>query len=422
MNDGSQASRFAHQSADTPALMTLETAERTSVSALSLHPDSTVVDTQSESDLGVVPGRRMTRAVERLAQGSPTKTVEVIVGLDTLERLDSELLASLDADVTTNFDRLPFAALRLPAGSLYSLAEASGVRVIDVDAEVSAASISARNTAGVPTRGSEEYWPASGDVAIAVIDSGVYPHADLNLRASIRCISSKYSGYLSSRDVSKACYKVEDSDNYGHGTHIAGAAGGNGSISSELHVGVANNAPLVSLQVLNGKGKGRMLNVIAALDWVLANHEAHNIRVVNLSLGKVITESADLDPMVLAAEAVWDAGIVVVAAAGNHGSQGNFTILSPGNSRKIITVGSLTDSSTKSFADDYVSTYSSRGPTAFDLVMKPDLVAPGNRVIGTAKPGSYLKGQMGNLNVGCGVNCDEHYVELSGTSMAAGLG
>jgi serine protease AprX len=125
-------------------------------------------------------------------------------------------------------------------------------------------------------------------------------------------------------------------------------------MSDGQHIGVASTAPIISLRVLNSSGKGTTRNVIAALDWVLANHEKHNIRVVNLSLGKVVTDSAELDPLVQATEAVWDAGVVVVAAAGNHGKQGSFTILSPGNSRKIITVGSLTDNRTgASFSDEY---------------------------------------------------------------------
>ena len=74
-----------------------------------------------------------------------------------------------------------------------------------------------------------------------------------------------------------------------------------------------------------------------------------------------------------------DAGFVVVASAGNYGRDGHFTITSPGNSRKVITVGSLTDSGTgTNFADDFVSTYSSRGPTQYDHVLKPALLAPGN--------------------------------------------
>ena len=195
----------------------------------------------------------------------------------------------------------------------------------------------------------------------AVIDSGVHPHADINLVRSIRCMNIG-EDYLAARAAGEAgdvCNKAANHDRFGHGTHIAGAAAGTGSLSNEQHVGVANNAPIVSIRVLNTRGKGTTLNVIAALDWVLANHEQYNIRVVNLSLGKGITESAELDPLVLAAEAVWDAGITVVSSAGNHGNRGNFSIVSPGNSRKIITVGSLTDNRTgDNFADDYVSTYS----------------------------------------------------------------
>jgi len=249
----------------------------------------------------------------------------------------------------------------------------------DVDAEVSAASVSARKTAGVPVRGSKQYWPASGDVAIAVIDSVVHPRADINLQLAMKCRSVTQK-YLGDSKAGKACSKSSRFDSYGHGTHIAGVAGGTGLLSGDKHVGVASSAPIVSMRVLDSRGKGTTRNVIAALDWILANHEQHNIRVVNLSLGKAVTESAELDPLVLATEAIWDAGLVVVASAGNHGKQGNFTVVSPGNSRKIITVGSLTDNRPNKVSDDYVSTYSSRGPTAFDLVMKADLVAPGNRV------------------------------------------
>jgi len=291
---------FAQNNSDTPALITVEAEDKAQLLATSLSPVSTAATdalfgespvrsalaaqtmlasatTDNDAERPVVPGRRMTRAVERLAHGSPTEIVEVIVGLDQLENLDPELLASLDADVTTGFKRLPFASVRLPAGELHTLSEATGVRVIDVNAEVSAASVSARDTAGVPKRGSRQYWASSGDVAIAVIASGVHPHADINLVRSIRCMNIG-EDYLA----------------------------GTGQLSNEQHVGVANNAPIVSIRVLNGRGRGTTLNVIAALDWVLANHEQYNIRVVNLSLGKGITESAELDPLVLAAEAVWD--------------------------------------------------------------------------------------------------------------------
>ncbi|MEM8767110.1 MAG: S8 family serine peptidase, partial [Pseudomonadota bacterium] len=99
---------------------------------------------------------------------------------------------------------------------------------------------------------------------------------------------------------------------------------------------------------------------------------------------------------------------------------GHFTITSPANSRKVITVGSVTDGGRQSRNDDTVSTYSSRGPTLMDHVLKPDLVAPGNRVVAAATPGSTLKGQLADQRI-CLFYCDSYYLELSGTSMAAAL-
>ena len=116
----------------------------------------------------------------------------------------------------------------------------------------------------------------------------------------------------------------------------------------------------------------------------------------------------------------WDAGVVVVTAAGNVGAEGHFTITSPGTSRKIITVGSMTDNGTlPNLPQEYVSTYSSRGPTAHDLVLKPDLVARGNLVVGAAIPTNALKIRHGNKPLICGVSCESDYVSLSGSSMAA---
>jgi serine protease AprX len=212
-------------------------------------------------------------------------------------------------------------------------------------------------------------------------------------------------------------------DPFGHGTHVAGMIAGDGTLSSGTHAGVAPGASIYSLRVLDEGGRGFASDVIAGLDWVLTNAAAKNIRVVNLSLGKAVEESASMDPLVQAVESVWDAGITVVCAAGNYGRDGNFTISSPGNSPKVITVGSITDKGTgNDFSDDFTSTYSSQGPTLFDHYLKPDLIAPGNRVIAPTPGKAKLRDDLPENVVACNAPaCDYDYLELSGTSMATAV-
>ena len=96
-----------------------------------------------------------------------------------------------------------------------------------------------------------------------------------------------------------------------------------------------------------------------------------------------------------AVERAYRAGLVVVASAGNLGKDadgnevlGGITV--PGNSPFAITVGALNTKGTAFRSDDVVATYSSRGPTRFDHLIKPDLVAPGNKIVGLLAPGSTL--------------------------------
>src|SRR5262249_19760363 len=140
-------------------------------------------------------------------------------------------------------------------------------------------------------------------------------------------------------------------------------------------VGIAPAASLVSVRVLNSAGQGSTSGMLAGLHWVLDHKDQYGIRVLNLSLGHPVFEPAATDPLVQAVEELWDAGVVVVCSAGNAGRDGHGTISSPCNSRKVITVGALNDRNTADLTDDTVTTYSSRGPTRFDLVAKPDLLA-----------------------------------------------
>jgi subtilisin family serine protease len=120
----------------------------------------------------------------------------------------------------------------------------------------------------------------------------------------------------------------------------------------------------VSLKVLSDHGSGHISNVIAALDWVVANRTTYNIRVVNLSVGASVTESYTTDPLCLAAKRVVDAGVVVVTAAGNLGKnpvtgQAQYgAITAPGNAPWVLTVGAYSHEGTLTRTDDKMGSYS----------------------------------------------------------------
>lgn len=222
------------------------------------------------------------------------------------------------------------------------------------------------------------------------------------------------------RDFSTSPTNTIDSN--GHGTHVAGIMVGNGSHSPESRLaGIAPQASLVSVRVLDTLGRGMTSDALAGLQWVLDHRAEYGVRVLNLSLGHPVHEPAELDPLVQAVDALWDAGVVVVCSAGNTGASGYGTISSPCNSRKVITVGALNDHDTTPTTDDTVTTYSSRGPSALDLVAKPDILAPGNRIVSARAAGSYLDAMFPDRRVAADPTqplVQEHF-EMSGTSMAA---
>ena len=134
--------------------------------------------------------------------------------------------------------------------------------------------------------------------------------------------------------------------------------------------------------MLNSKGNGTIHDIMNGLQWILKNQECLKIRIVNISIGTNDRHAYPEDSaFVRKVNQLWDAGIIVVAAAGNQGPDPQ-TISAPGNSRKIITVGSY-DFAERT--DVILSSHSGAGPT-FSCIKKPDVVAPGSHIISCCPP------------------------------------
>ncbi len=238
-------------------------------------------------------------------------------------------------------------------------------------------------------------------VGVAILDTGIYPHPDF---------TSGKNRIVAFYDVING-RKIPYDDN-GHGTHVAGIIAGNGSESKGEYVGVAPKCNIISVKVLNHKGNGNVSDVLEGLQWVVDNKKRYNIRVVNISVGTASTDSMDEDSaLVRGVNAVWDAGIIVVVAAGNNGPKPK-TISTPGISRKVITVGASDDDIPVELAGTRAKDYSGRGPTQA-CIKKPDVVAPGSNIIScNASRGKNTFSIFGNRRD------YSMYTVKSGTSMA----
>jgi serine protease AprX len=315
-------------------------------------------------------------------------------------------------------------AARVSVSSLRLLAEDPEVESVSLDETIRVATDVATTSVGARSARASLNLDGGG-VRVAVLDSGVAPVAGLGV--SEGSPNGRIAAWVDLVDP----HPRGPTDPYGHGTHVAGIIAGDEvemhdpGAPAVLYGGVAPGAEIVSVRVLDRSGEGRTSDLIAGIDWVVDHADALGIRVMNLSLGHPIREAATTDPLVRACDRAWESGILVVVSAGNLGrdATGYGTITSPGNSARALTVGALVDENTASRSDDLPATYSSRGPTRFDGIVKPDLLAPGDDLVSLRAPHSTLDRQFPDNRVGSRSRgaAEAEYFRLSGTSMSAAM-
>ena len=393
-------------------------------------------------------------------QNQPSSgNVPVIVQYyNTPSSLETLVLGLLGGVVNLVLGTINALSINVPYKNLNALASDSNVRYISLDRSVAArqqVEITAANYTIEPIN-APLVWQKGyngANIGVAVIDSGITPVPDLATNsltlplgqpivAQLLATTSEVAPWSNGRIVYSQNFvpgETDALDHYGHGTHVAGLIAGNGSQSSGAHYfrtfyGSAPDANIINLRVLDSSGAGTDSAVIAAISRAIALKNTFNIRVINLSLGRPIYESYTLDPLCQAVEKAWQAGIVVVVAAGNDGRdlnaspEGYGTINAPGNDPYVLTVGAMNTQFTPQLSDDIIASYSSKGPSFVDHVVKPDIVAPGNLVtslqyaddpLAVENPSFYTWYSFYQTNGS--ETPSSAYFPLSGTSMASGV-
>jgi serine protease AprX len=312
--------------------------------------------------------------------------------------------AAAGATDVAALDKLDIVTARLTADALRSLQTDARVSFLAADATVTASGEEDRYEKGrakpspaLDVIDATQAWThASGrGVTVALMDTGIAEHPDLQ------------GSVVARKDfVHDGAVLLDPS---GHGTFVAGLIAAHG----ETFRGVAPDAKLVSLRVLDQKGNGSMHGVLAAFDWLLQNRTAMHIQVLNLSFGAPQRSSYHRELLAGVVESAWFAGVTVVAAAGNDGPNPR-TVAMPGADPFVITVGSFADQGTLALNDDRESTFSSRGPTR-DGFAKPDVLAPGEHIVSLRVPGTAMDRD------GAAVSPSGAYARLSGTSASTAL-
>jgi len=379
----------------------------------------------SASPSSVAAPDPLTPAVARIAWRDPRQRIETIVrfkpGVDPESA--RTLVRAEGARIVGEVGLINALAVRSSAGDAANVARVPGVHAVSLNARIRTDAVaidpSTLRTAYNQSVRSPKVWysgsyPATGKgVGVAVVDTGIQGGLpDFQVSASDN----------SSRVIASATTHPNPGghgDGYGHGTHVAGVIAGDGTNRSDdlvgRYAGVAPEANLISVKVSDDSGDATLLDVIYGLQFVVEHKDEYGIRIANLSLNSTVAESYRTDPLAAAVEEAWFNGIVVVAAAGNRGTDADAVHYAPGNDPYVVSVGAVDDMGTKATTDDHLADWSSRGATQDDFA-KPEVLAPGAHIVSNLSPNS----EISRLCPEC-ARGDGAYFQMGGTSMAAAV-
>ena len=331
--------------------------------------------------------------------------ISVLVDFDHMptEADEQLLIDEVGFDPSWRFHHIPIIAGTIETDLLDELLEVEGVVFLTLNGELRIALDNAIGIHHVDTVW--DYGYTGEGISIAIIDTGIDPlHVGLNdFDDDPTTNDPKVVAFYDALDDSgdDGSGETEPYDDQGHGSHCAGISAGSGAVDenpmggddSKPYRGVAPDAWLVGVKVLDSGGSGSFAEVMRGMEWTIDNKIKYNIRAASMSLGGVwlveLTQEQEERVTHLANEMV-AAGISLMIAAGNSAAYG--TIGTPGAAKDVITVGSTEDSKE-------LAVYSSKGPT-HEGQIKPNVAAIGSAVMSVE------------------ANSGNGYASYSGTSMA----
>ncbi|MBT4066782.1 MAG: S8 family serine peptidase [Euryarchaeota archaeon] len=291
---------------------------------------------------------------------------------------------------------------RVPVTELLTLRDLPGVVMVELDGVLTIANADARAGHGVDMAFEETGYDGSG-TTVAIIDTGLdgnhtsIDDQDDDPVTDDPKILAFYDAVANAGNTNGTDFPYDD---HGHGSHCGGTTAGTGAPTYE-HVGMAPQAHLVGVKVLDGGGSGSFAGVMAGMQWTIDTMHQYNTRAASMSLGGpggIEWTSSEEDSVNRQANEMVRAGIALFIAAGNTAFSAQ--IGTPGSAEDVITVGAL-DKNTA------IAIYSSQGPTEEGRV-KPNIAYMGSDIMSVA------------------ANTGDQYTGMSGTSMAtpgaAGVG
>ena len=357
----------------------------------------------AQAQLATVARKAPARKVEAIAQFKPAFA----------EKKARALVRKHHGRVTSRLPLIHGLAIKLSAKEAAALGHERGVIAVTLNAKVKGQGVNSGklNTNYPKTIKADKLWDrgfTGNGIGVAVIDSGIA--GDLADFKGSDGRSRVVANVVTAPGAQKA------GDGLGHGTHVAGIIAGNSFNRDPRdplygdYVGVAPDVNLVAIKASDEVGNSTVLDVINGIQFVVDHKDQFNIRVLNLSLSTDVPQSYKTDPLDAAVEYAWQHGIVVVAAAGNRGSDYDAVKYAPGNDPFVISVGGSDEQGDS--GKGARAYWSSAGRTQ-DGFFKPEVMAPGAHIVSTLAPNSAFQ----YLCPSCVIS--GAYFKAGGTSMAA---